>query len=79
MGTELAAPGFRNKMGEVVDQRRGVDFQVLKTRDLVNRLNVAGDALRVDSESVPRLRGRLRLLLRPAHPRVPWPARPRGI
>ena len=42
MGIELAAPGFRNKLGEVVDQRRGVDFQVLKTRDLVNRLNASG-------------------------------------
>jgi DNA repair photolyase len=42
MTTELAAPGFRDKMGEVLDQRRGVDFQVLKTRDIVNRLNAAG-------------------------------------
>jgi DNA repair photolyase len=36
------APGFRDKFGEIVDQRRGADFQVLKTRDLVNRLNQPG-------------------------------------
>jgi DNA repair photolyase len=42
MSTNLAAPGFRDKMGDVVDQRRGVDFQVLKTRDIVNRLKAPG-------------------------------------
>jgi DNA repair photolyase len=39
---DLAAPGFRDKIGNVVDQRRGVDFRVLKARDIVNRLNTPG-------------------------------------
>ena len=34
----VAAPGFIRRIGEIVDRRRGVEFQELKSRSLVNRL-----------------------------------------
>src|SRR5215470_1471805 len=36
--TGVPSPGFVRRIGEVVDQRRGVDFQVLRSRTLLNRL-----------------------------------------
>lgn len=39
---DLAAPGFRDKFGDVVDLRGGSEFQILRTVDLVNRLNQRG-------------------------------------
>lgn len=38
----MAAPGFRDKFGDVVDRRRSTDFQALRTRKLLNRLNGDG-------------------------------------
>jgi DNA repair photolyase len=38
----VPAPGFRDKFGEVVDARRGAQFQILQTRELVNRLSARG-------------------------------------
>ena len=32
------APGFANRLGKVVDSRRGVQFQVLRSENLLNRL-----------------------------------------
>ncbi len=37
------APGFVRRIGEIVDRRRGVEFQELKSLSLVNRL--AGTAM----------------------------------
>src|SRR5438876_7632315 len=34
----VPAPGFVPRIGEIVDRRRGVEFQALTTRSLVNRL-----------------------------------------
>src|SRR5262249_39151591 len=34
----VPSPGFVRRIGEVVDRRRGVDFQELKSRTLLNRL-----------------------------------------
>ncbi len=34
----VPAPGFVRRIGEIVDRRRGVEFQELKSRSLVNRL-----------------------------------------
>ena len=37
----VPSPGFVRRIGEVVDRRRGVDFQELKSRTLLNRLTGA--------------------------------------
>src|SRR6266849_3957968 len=34
----VPAPGFLRRMGEIVDKRRGVQFQQLRTKSLMNRL-----------------------------------------
>ena len=39
----VPAPGFVHRIGEIVDRRRGVEFQALNTRSLMNRL--AGTAM----------------------------------
>ncbi|HET7876498.1 MAG TPA: radical SAM protein [Methylomirabilota bacterium] len=36
----MPAPGFVKRIGAVVDRRRGVEFQELRARSLVNRLNL---------------------------------------
>jgi DNA repair photolyase len=38
----VPAPGFVKRIGEVVDRRRGADFQELSARSLMNRLNGVG-------------------------------------
>jgi DNA repair photolyase len=39
--TGVPAPGFVKRIGEVVDQRRGAEFQILRSKSLMNRLTGA--------------------------------------
>ena len=74
----VPAPGFAKRIGPVVDERRNAEFQALESDGPHEPPQRRIDAVRLDGEPVSRLRGRLPVLLCPAHPRVPRPRRPRA-